>query len=72
LRLREFSWDREWLLGRYTATAYINRGYDDIVDEVSVSFWVLPWKVVGGTFLVIFIVLFTLRTFFRTFEIKRR
>jgi len=72
LRLREISWDREFLLGRYTATAKINRGYEDIVDEVSVSFWVLPWKIVGGIFLVIFILLFVARAFFRTFEFKRK
>jgi len=72
LRLREISWDREFLLGRYTATALINRGYDDIVDEVTVSFWVLPWKIIGGVFLVLFIVIFTLRAFLRTFEFKRK
>lgn len=72
LRLREISWDREFLLGRYTATALINRGYDNIVDEVSVSFWVLPWKIVGGVFLALFIVLFTIRAFLRTFEFKRK
>ena len=72
LRLREIAWDREFLLGRYTATALINRGYDDIVDEVSVSFWVLPWKIIGGVFLGLFIILFTTRTFLRTFEFKRK
>ena len=72
LRSRDVSWDRELLLGRYVATAQINRGYDDIVDEVSVVFWVLPWKIVGGTFLVIFIIIFSIRAFFRKFEFKRK
>ena len=72
LRSREVTWDREFLLGRYTVTAKVNRGYEDIVDEVTVSFWVLPWKIVGGIFLVLFIVVFTIRTFFRTFEFKRK
>lgn len=72
LRIREMEWDREFLLGRYTVTARINRGYEDIVDEVTVSFWVLPWKVVGGMFLVLFVVFFSLRAFFRTFEFKRK
>ncbi|MEZ4104273.1 MAG: hypothetical protein R3B60_03225 [Candidatus Paceibacterota bacterium] len=72
LRTREVTWDREVLFGRYTATAFINRGYDDIVDEVSVSFWVLPWKTIGAIFLIIFIVFFSIRAFFRTFEFKRR
>lgn len=72
LRTREVAWNREFLLGRYTATVAINRGYNDIVDERSVTFWVLPWKIVGGAFLGIFIFIFALRTFFRTFEFKRK
>ena len=72
LRVREVSWDREFLLGRYTATAKINRGYEDIVDEFAVTFWVLPWRIVGGTFLVFFIIIFSVRAFFRTFEFKRK
>jgi hypothetical protein len=72
LRLREISWDREFLLGRYTVTAKINRGYDDVVDEVTTAFWVLPWKIVGGVFFVLFIIIFSIRAFFRTFEFKRK
>ena len=72
LRLREISWDREFLLGRYTITAKVNRGYDDIIDEVSTTFWVLPWKVVAGAFVILFIVIFSIRAFFKTFEFKRK
>ena len=50
----------------------VNRGYNDIVDEVAVSFWVLPWKIVGGVFLTLFIIIFSVRAFFRTFEFKRK
>lgn len=72
LRLREVEWNREFLLGRYTATLKLNRGYDDIVDEATVHFWVLPWKIVVGTFAAVFTVLFLIRLFFRTFEFKRK
>ena len=72
LRVREIEWSREFLLGRYTVTARVNRGYNDIVDEVAVSFWVLPWKIVGGVFLTLFIIIFSVRAFFRTFEFKRK
>ncbi|MCD5380956.1 MAG: hypothetical protein LR008_00050 [Candidatus Pacebacteria bacterium] len=72
LRVREIAWDREFLLGRYNAVAKINRGYEDVVDEVSVSFWVLPWKIVGGVFFVLFLIIFSIRAFFRTFEFKRK
>lgn len=72
LRSREFEWDREFLLGRYTVTAKINRGYDDVIDEVSTSFWVLPWKIVAGTFVILFLLIFGFRAFFRTFEFSRK
>jgi len=72
VRLRTLSWDREFLLGRYTAVVRVARGHDDLVDTQTLSFWVLPWRIVGGLFLVIFISLFVLRTFFRTFEFKRK
>lgn len=72
LRSRDVLWDREFLLGRYTVTAKINRGYDDVVDEVTTTFWVLPWKIVLGTFFIVFIIIFSLRAFFRTFEFSRK
>ena len=72
LRSREFQWDREFLLGRYTVTAKVNRGYDDKIDTVSTTFWVLPWKIVLGSFFALFILIFGLRAFFRTFEFSRK
>lgn len=71
-RLREVSWNREFLFGRYVATAHINRSYDDIVDAETFVFWVLPWKIVLAAFGAIFVVVFIIRTFFRTFEFKRK
>lgn len=72
LRSREVSWNREFLLGRYTVTARINRGYDDVIDEVKTTFWVLPWKIVGGAFVVIFVFIFLIRFIARNFEFKRK
>jgi hypothetical protein len=72
LRTREITWDREFLLGRYTATINVNRGYDDVIDTKTITFWVLPWRIVGGTFLGIFIIFLLIRLFFRTFEFKRK
>lgn len=71
-RIREITWNHPFLLGRYTATAQVNRSYDDIVDVREFTFWVLPWKVLLGGFLGVFLVLFIIRAFFRTFEFKRR
>jgi hypothetical protein len=75
LRLREFDWDREFLFGRYTVEAQINRGWrndEDVVDVLTTSFWVLPWRLVGSIFLALFIIIFAIRLFFRKFEFKRK
>ncbi len=72
LRFREVVWNREFLFGRYTAEAYINRGYDNIIDVEEFSFWVLPWQLTLGILVAIFITLFLIRAFFRTFEFKRK
>lgn len=71
-RLREVRFERDFLFGRYTATVSINRSYDDIIDTMSYSFYVLPWKLVLGVFGALFFTLFIVRTFFRTFEFKRK
>lgn len=71
-RLREVSWNREFLFGRYTATVSINRSYDNIVDEMSYTLWVLPWKPLAGAFAVLFLVFFIIRFFFKNFEFKRK
>jgi hypothetical protein len=71
-RIREITWTREFLFGRYTAVAEISRGYDDIVDTASFTFWVLPWKLVTTGFVAIFLTLFLIRAFFKKFEFKRK
>jgi len=72
LRSRDIAWDRNLLFGRYTATLSINRGYDDIVDELKIVFWVFPWKMVGGIFIGIFTIILLLRFIFKNFEFKRK
>lgn len=72
LRLREVTWDREILFGRYTATLSVNRSYENIIDTKSYVFWMLPWKPLLGVFTAVFVVLFIFRAFFRRFEFKRK
>lgn len=72
LRTREVQWSREFLLGRYVAEVHVNRGYEDIIDIQKVVFWVLPWKIVAGMFVGLFIIFFCIRIFLRTFEFKRK
>lgn len=72
LRRRDITWNREFLFGRYTATATINRGYGNIIDEASVTFWIIPWKIIvsvlGGLILLIGLA----RFIGSRFELKRK
>lgn len=71
-RRRELSWDRPYLLGYYTAELQLHRGYGADVDTATVSFFVLPWKVLVLLFAGITGVAFALRFITRTFEIKKK
>jgi hypothetical protein len=46
LRVREVTWEPGFAFGRYTATAHINRGYDDVTDTKEFVFWIIPWPAV--------------------------
>ena len=72
LRLREVSWDRELLFGRYTITAKINRGYDNMIDEKVIHIWVMPWKLLLAIFGGLLVIIALLRFIFSTFEFKRK
>jgi hypothetical protein len=72
LRLREVNWDRELLLGRYTITAEINRGYDDIIDTKVTHVWVLPWQFLLGVFVSIFALFIIIKFITNRFEFKRK
>lgn len=72
LRSREVSWDRELLMGKYTATAQIHRGYGDAIDTQTVTFWVIPWKLIAVVFGALFIVFLMLRFIAKNFEFKRK
>ena len=67
VRYRKVEWDEGKLFGRYKALATINRGYDDIVDELELVFWVLSAKllvtILGGIILFILIILWLIKTF---------
>lgn len=72
MRLRELTWDREMLLGRYTITANINRGYMDSVDTKVIHVWVLPWQFILGLFGVLVMVFIIFKFITSRFEFKRK
>lgn len=72
LRLREVTWDRELLLGRYSITAEINRGYEDVVDTKVIYIWVLPWQMMLGVFAFVFLMFVIIKVVTTRFEFKRK
>lgn len=72
LRFREIKWNRNFLFGRYTAKASINRGYSGIVDVKEVSFWVIPWKIILAALAILILIISILRWIASHFEIKAK
>lgn len=70
LRLKEVKWERKFLFGKYTALASVNRGYKDIVDQKSISFWVIPWKIILAGLIVAFLAILFFKWLFGHIEIK--
>lgn len=50
-------WSTKFMLGRYTATINLNRGYGDKIDTKTINFWVVPTPVIGIVALVILVLI---------------
>lgn len=72
VRLREMKWSRPFLFGRYVASVGINRGYDDIIDEKSLTFWVIPWKIVLAGIAILGLLAYLVIWFGSKFELRRK
>lgn len=72
LRYIEVKWERGLGLGLYTATLYLNRGYDDIIDEAKISFWILPWRIILISGIAIFLIFWLLWWFIANFEVRKK
>jgi hypothetical protein len=72
LRYREVAWEREFLFGRYTATLEINRGYNDEIDTATISFWVIPVKLIIPAIGGLVLLLLLIRYIVTRFEFKRK
>ncbi len=72
LRSREVEWKSSFLIGKYTATASIDRGYDNIVDTMEFSFWVIPVKLLALFVVVLAIFILGVRFIITRFEIRKK
>lgn len=72
LRYREVAWKTPFMFGRYTAEASILPGYGEIPDVMTVSFWVIPWKILAIVLVGLFVIIMGLRFIFSRFSIVKR
>lgn len=75
--LYETKWDlskaNKMRIGKYTAHVLMvyDNGQRDIPLEATVSFWVIPWKIIGGILIILFFVLAGIKnTIFAQFRKK--
>lgn len=75
LRKNTVTFNRKILLGKYTATLELHRGYldkTDIVDTKIISFWIIPWKILLFAFAGLVILGILIGIIARRFRIVRR
>ncbi len=72
LRLREVEWKSSFLVGKYTAVASINRGYDNVIDTMEFSFWVIPVKLLAIVVIALALFILAIRFVVNRFEIRKK
>jgi hypothetical protein len=71
-RTRQIKWERGFLVGPYTATITLNRGYQDIIDKKTITFWVFPWKILLAGFAALLFIVWIFVRIISKFEIKMK
>lgn len=72
LREIQVRWQREISFGKYTATLYLNRGYQNLIDKAEISFWILPWKFLIVSAACISLLILAFWWIITHFEIRRK
>jgi hypothetical protein len=70
LSIRKFqsTLDREWMFGRYTADISVAYGTTGQALVQTISFWVIPYKVILGALLVLVTLIFVFRTLIKRYN----
>ncbi len=73
VRFREVTWQNApFLFGRYTANLEMHLGYGTGVDIKSVTFWVIPWKIVIIVLVSLLVIISVVYMFLSRFELRRK
>ena len=71
-RYRDVEWTSGFSLGLYTASLSLNKGYGNQYDNVNLSFWVLPWKILLIGFVSLALIIAGLYYFLTRFELRKK
>lgn len=71
-RYREVLWDKGIGIGRYTANLSLYPGYGNLNLEESISFWVIPWKILLIIFVLLGISISFVYYIITRFEIRKK
>jgi hypothetical protein len=71
-RYRQVQWSKGFAFGRYTAHLSLYKGYGNEYDTRTVSFWILPWKILTASFVGLIIVISIFYYFFTRFELRKK
>jgi len=72
IRYREVMWQAGTGLGRYTANLSLYPGYGNENQEASISFWIIPWKILVATFVGLVIFISLIYYILTRFELKKK
>jgi hypothetical protein len=72
IRYREVLWSEGTGLGRYTANLSLFPGFGNENQESSVSFWIIPWKILTVTFIGLIILISFIYYILTRFELKKK
>ena len=72
-RYREVVWDgNSFLFGRYTASLSLYKGYGNEYQDMQISFWVLPWKILVPVFVGLIIFVTLMYYLLTRFELRKK
>jgi hypothetical protein len=72
IRYREVLWQEGSGLGRYTAHLSLYKGYNNENEEASLSFWIIPWKILVASFIGLVILVSSIYYILTRFELKKK
>ncbi len=72
IRYREVLWSEGTGLGRYTANLSLYPGFGNENQSSSISFWIIPWKILIVTFVGLVILISLIYYILTRFELKKK